>query len=155
MSPNLLHLLVAEKLAELRQATSNPTRRECRSQCSTQPERPRAWPAPSGNTSLTVHDAPDRSTRQETFSCSCGYFGTQLEGCGCYEQSGAISTLRELDTRTAEALTVSLYWDTVRDVPVINLDDHRRSTVWTFDVPRDRALDAFDHPFIVKPDAGA
>jgi len=100
-----------------------------------------------------LQDAPNR-TKQRTGSCSWEYAGPQLEGSGC-EQCGEMGVLRELDTRTTDALTVSLYWDRPRDVPLIQLDDHRRGAVWTFDVPRDRALDAFDHPFIFKPDARA
>ena len=57
--------------------------------------------------------------------------------------------LRELDSRTASGMTVSLFWDS--DAPnstVIDLTDTATNTHESIVVPSERAKDAFDHPYM-------
>jgi hypothetical protein len=62
---------------------------------------------------------------------------------------------RELARRVGDGLQVTLYWDPG--------DNHTSVEVWhpatgatlAFDVPRERALDAFYHPFAHLPAADA
>lgn len=57
--------------------------------------------------------------------------------------------LRELAERTQDGLSVLLSWDDQDDVIVLHLDDHGMTSTST--VPRERALDAFHHPFVYLP----
>jgi hypothetical protein len=54
--------------------------------------------------------------------------------------------LRELAERKRDGLTVRLAWDDEQDVIVLSIDDHGRTG--SGEIPHDRALDAFHHPFV-------
>jgi YD repeat-containing protein len=55
--------------------------------------------------------------------------------------------LRELDTRTGDGITVTLYWDSASERTTIHLVDERTETDETFQIPASTAADAFEHPF--------
>jgi len=55
--------------------------------------------------------------------------------------------LQELDTRAADGITVTLYWDGTFQRTLIRLVDQRSATDETFEVPAPSAADAFEHPF--------
>jgi hypothetical protein len=54
---------------------------------------------------------------------------------------------RALAHRVNAAIHVSLYWDTVDDAVTLEVYDAMSETSFQLDVPRDRALDAFRHPY--------
>jgi hypothetical protein len=54
---------------------------------------------------------------------------------------------RELAHRLSDGIEVALYWDTVGDTLSLEVYDARTDEFYEIDVPRDRALDAFRHPF--------
>ena len=54
---------------------------------------------------------------------------------------------RALAERTSGGIHVSLYWDKVDDSLTLAVYDAKSSTYFELDVPRDRALDAFHHPY--------
>ena len=53
----------------------------------------------------------------------------------------------ELDFRTNGQMDVTLLWDRVDDTVVVQVLDWATSRLFTVRPPRDRALDAFRHPF--------
>jgi hypothetical protein len=53
----------------------------------------------------------------------------------------------ELDFRTNGQMDVTLLWDRVDDTIVVQVLDWATSQLFTVRPPRDRALDAFRHPF--------
>jgi hypothetical protein len=55
--------------------------------------------------------------------------------------------LNELNSRTGDGITVTLYWDDELDRTMIHLTDDRTEIDETFVVPPHAAADAFDHPF--------
>jgi hypothetical protein len=57
-------------------------------------------------------------------------------------------TRRELDRRAANGIVVRLLWNSNVDTVSIELYDERSEELFDFEVPRDRALDAFNHPFV-------
>ncbi len=58
-----------------------------------------------------------------------------------------MSTPVELDFRTTGQTDVTLLWDRSDDTIVIQVLDWMTSRVFTIRPPRERALDAFRHPF--------
>lgn len=64
-----------------------------------------------------------------------------------------MSSVVELDHRSSAHLDVSLLWDREEGTVSIEVSDSRSGTNFTFDVPRERALDAFRHPFAYLPEA--
>ncbi len=55
--------------------------------------------------------------------------------------------LQELNSREADGVTVTLYWDDTFGTTTIHVVDDRTETDATFDVPASAAADAFHHPF--------
>jgi hypothetical protein len=53
----------------------------------------------------------------------------------------------ELDFRTTGQMDVTLLWDRTDDTIVVHVLDWATSQLFTVRPPRDRALDAFRHPF--------
>jgi len=53
----------------------------------------------------------------------------------------------ELDFRTTGQIDVTLLWDRSDDSVVVHVLDWETSQLFTVRPPRDRALDAFRHPF--------
>jgi hypothetical protein len=56
-------------------------------------------------------------------------------------------TRRELAYRANDGIEVSLYWDTVGDTLSLEVFDAKSEERFEIGVPRDRALDAFRHPY--------
>jgi hypothetical protein len=54
---------------------------------------------------------------------------------------------RALAFRVSGGIYVSLYWDKVDDALTLEVYDARSDEYFELDVPRDRALDAFHHPY--------
>jgi hypothetical protein len=67
------------------------------------------------------------------------------------EKEGTMTTTpikrRELAHRSSNGIDVSLYWDKVGDTLSLEVYDAKSDEVFELDVPRDRALDAFHHPY--------
>lgn len=61
---------------------------------------------------------------------------------------------RELAQRTDDGLTVRLLWDGAEMV-YLQLWDLRTDSLDEFPVPRESALDAFEHPFRYEPATAA
>jgi len=57
----------------------------------------------------------------------------------------------ELAHRSADGIDVSLYWTKLTDHVTIELTDRRLGDRLEFEVNRDKALDAFRHPFAYAP----
>jgi hypothetical protein len=55
---------------------------------------------------------------------------------------------RELDRRSGNGLVVRLLWNSDADTVSVELYDERTEELFDFEVPRERALDAFNHPFV-------
>jgi hypothetical protein len=56
-------------------------------------------------------------------------------------------TRRELAHRVTNGLVVALYWDKVGDTLALEVYDPTTEEYFELDVPRDRAMDAFHHPY--------
>jgi hypothetical protein len=54
---------------------------------------------------------------------------------------------RELAHRASNGIEVSLFWDKVGDTLTLEVYDAKTDEYFELDVPRDRALDAFHHPY--------
>ena len=54
---------------------------------------------------------------------------------------------RELARREGDGLAVRLLWDSDEDTVSVEVLDERTEALLVFGVPRDRALDAYNHPF--------
>ena len=54
---------------------------------------------------------------------------------------------RELAHRVSDGIEVALYWDTIGDTLSLEVYDAQSDELYELEVPRDRALDAFRHPF--------
>jgi hypothetical protein len=54
---------------------------------------------------------------------------------------------RELAHRTADGIEVTLLWDSGDDTVTVEVFDAGTEEIFEIDVARDRALDAFHHPF--------
>src|SRR5262249_29244691 len=59
----------------------------------------------------------------------------------------AIAPRRELAQRAADGVEVTLYWDSICDSVAVEVRDASSEKTFEITVPRDRALDAFHHPF--------
>jgi hypothetical protein len=64
-------------------------------------------------------------------------------------------TRRELAHRASNGIDVSLFWDKVGDTLTLEIYDSKSDEFFEVEVPRDRALDAFHHPFAYVPDYSA
>jgi hypothetical protein len=58
-----------------------------------------------------------------------------------------LSPARELDTRTADGITVTLLWSAGDDDVLLRVDDARMGTRFELRVPGQDAAEAFHHPF--------
>jgi hypothetical protein len=56
-------------------------------------------------------------------------------------------TRRELAHRSSNGIDVSLFWDAVGDVLTLEVYDASTEEYFELDVPKNRALDAFRHPY--------
>ena len=62
------------------------------------------------------------------------------------------TTLIELAERSNDGVEVRLLWDRGADEVVLEVYDDKTGTLTEVQVPRDRAMDAFRHPFVyVEP----
>ena len=57
---------------------------------------------------------------------------------------------RELAHRVNDGIEVSLFWDRVGDLLVLEVYDGRLDEYFELEVPRDRAMDAFRHPYAYR-----
>lgn len=64
-------------------------------------------------------------------------------------------TRRELAHRAGNGIEVWLYWEKVGDSLSLEIYDHKLEEYFEVEVPRERALDAFHHPFayVARADA--
>jgi len=60
----------------------------------------------------------------------------------------AAITRRELAHRSNDGIDVWLYWDRVGDALTLELYDAKDDELFALEVPKDRAMDAFRHPFV-------
>jgi hypothetical protein len=54
---------------------------------------------------------------------------------------------RELAARESDGIQVQLLWDPIADAVTVAVEDHRQGGRFHLAVARERALDAFYHPF--------
>jgi len=54
---------------------------------------------------------------------------------------------RELAQRVSDGIEVTLYWGPSDGTVVVEVIDHKADQVFEVEVPSDRALDAFHHPY--------
>jgi len=59
-----------------------------------------------------------------------------------------VATKRELAHRASNGVSVWLFWTAVGDILTLEVYDERSDEVFELDVPKDRALDAFHHPYV-------
>jgi len=59
--------------------------------------------------------------------------------------------LRELAYRANDGIEVWLYWEKVGDELTLELYDAKGDEFFRVEVPKDRAMDAFRHPFVYLP----
>jgi hypothetical protein len=59
-------------------------------------------------------------------------------------------TRRELAHRMSNGISVSLFWDKVGDMLTLEVHNEGDGEHFEIDVPRDRALDAFHHPYAYR-----
>jgi hypothetical protein len=64
-------------------------------------------------------------------------------------------TRRELAHRASNGIDVSLFWDKVGDTLTLEIYDSKTDEFFQLEIPRDRALDAFHHPFAYVTDSSA
>lgn len=57
---------------------------------------------------------------------------------------------RELAHRASDGVSVSLFWESVGDSILIEVYDERGGDYFELPVPRDRALEAFHHPYVYR-----
>jgi hypothetical protein len=62
---------------------------------------------------------------------------------------------RELAHRMNNGISVSLFWEAVGDTLVLEVYDEARDEYFELGVPRNRALDAFHHPYAYRATAEA
>ena len=67
----------------------------------------------------------------------------------------ATAVRRELAHRVSNGVSVSLFWDSVGDRLNLEVYDETTDEYFELDVPRDRALDAFRHPYAYRARAQA
>jgi len=61
--------------------------------------------------------------------------------------NGLLSDVRELAARESDGVRVLLLWHPSNDEVTVSVDDTRTGEYFELPVQRDRALDAFNHPF--------
>ena len=61
--------------------------------------------------------------------------------------STTTSKRRELAYRCSNGIEVWLYWEKVGDMLTLEVYDSTSETYFELEVPKDRALDAFHHPY--------
>ena len=54
---------------------------------------------------------------------------------------------RELAHRANNGIEVSLFWEKVGDVLTLEVYDAKTDEFFELEIPRDRAMDAFHHPY--------
>ena len=59
-------------------------------------------------------------------------------------------TRRELAHRVNNCISVSLFWDTVGDLLTLEVHNECDAEHFELEVPRDRAMDAFHHPYAYR-----
>ena len=59
----------------------------------------------------------------------------------------ANASRRELAQRSVNGIEVTLYWQPIPDSVAVEVRDASTEEAFEITVPRDRALDAFHHPF--------
>ena len=59
--------------------------------------------------------------------------------------------VRELARRSDDGILVRLMWDVQRDVVIVRYRDDRTGDAFVTEVPKDRALAAFNHPNAFRP----
>jgi hypothetical protein len=69
--------------------------------------------------------------------------------------TAGMHTRRELAHRVNNGIEVWLYWERVGDTLTVEVYDLKLDEYFELDVPRDRALDAFRHPFAYRAAAQA
>ena len=62
--------------------------------------------------------------------------------------AASTTTRHELAHRANDGIEVWLYWERVGDTLTLELYDARDEEYFQLEVPRDRAMDAFRHPFV-------
>jgi hypothetical protein len=62
---------------------------------------------------------------------------------------------RELAQRTTNGVSVSLFWETVGNTLSLEVYDEAADEFFQLDVPKDRAMDAFHHPYVYRAQAEA
>jgi hypothetical protein len=62
--------------------------------------------------------------------------------------SAHATTRRELAHRSTDGIDVWLYWEKVGDSLTLELYDAKDDEYFEIEVPRDRAMDAFRHPYV-------
>jgi hypothetical protein len=67
--------------------------------------------------------------------------------------TGINLTRRELAHRLTNGVEVSLFWDAVGDTLTLEVRDEAANEYFQLDVSRDRALDAFHHPYAYRASA--
>ena len=65
--------------------------------------------------------------------------------------AAAMEIRRELAHRANNGIEVSLFWSKLDDRVTIELVDRRLEERLQFEVARDKALDAFHHPYVYAP----
>jgi hypothetical protein len=65
------------------------------------------------------------------------------------------TTKRELAHRASNGVSVSLYWEKVGNTLSLEVYDERSEEFFQLDVPKDRAMDAFHHPYVYRARAEA
>ena len=66
-------------------------------------------------------------------------------------QAESMDRLLELDVRTIGEIEVVLLWNRVEDVVVVHVVDWSTREAFSVEPPRDRARDAFLHPYAYPP----
>jgi hypothetical protein len=62
--------------------------------------------------------------------------------------SASSTDRRELAHRASNGIDVWLYWEIVGDTLSLEVYDSKDDEYYEIDVPKDRAMDAFRHPFV-------
>jgi hypothetical protein len=65
--------------------------------------------------------------------------------------AATVATRHELAHRSTDGIEVALFWNALNDRVTIELVDRRLDEHLEFEVARDKALDAFRHPYVYAP----
>jgi hypothetical protein len=65
--------------------------------------------------------------------------------------AATVATRHELAHRSTDGIEVALFWNSLNDGVTIELVDRRFDERLEFEVARDKALDAFRHPYVYAP----